>query len=37
MSTGPLIPREDLKRACSRFRSKLEEVVDAEGDFIRQM
>ncbi len=28
-------PREDLKLACSRFRSKLEEVVAAEGDFIR--
>jgi hypothetical protein len=28
-------PREDLKLACSRFRSRLEEVVAAEGDFIR--
>ncbi len=27
-------PREDLKKACSRFRSRLEEVVAAEGDFI---
>ena len=27
--------REDLKRACSRFRSRLEEVVAAEGDFIQ--
>jgi hypothetical protein len=30
-----LIPREDLKRACSRFRTRLEEVVAAEGDFSR--
>jgi hypothetical protein len=30
-------PREDLKLACSRFRLRLEEVVAAEGDFIRQM
>jgi hypothetical protein len=29
------IPTEDLKRACSRFRSKLEEVVAAKDDFIR--
>jgi hypothetical protein len=29
------IPTEDLKRACSRFRSRLEEVVAAKGDFIR--
>jgi hypothetical protein len=28
-------PREDLKSAFSRFRSRLEEVVAAEGDFIR--
>jgi hypothetical protein len=28
------IPREDLKRACSHFLSRLEEVVDAKGDFI---
>ena len=28
-------PREDLKLACSRFRSRLEEVVAAKGDFIR--
>jgi hypothetical protein len=26
---------EDLKLACSRFRLRLEEVVAAEGDFIR--
>jgi hypothetical protein len=30
-----LIPREDIKRACSRFRSRLEKDVAAEGDFIR--
>ncbi len=30
------IPREDLKRACSRFRPRLEEeVVAAKCDFIR--
>jgi hypothetical protein len=29
------IPREDFKRACSRFRPMLEEVVAAKGDFIR--
>jgi hypothetical protein len=29
------IPREDLKRACSHLLSRLEEVVDAKGDFIR--
>ena len=29
------IPREDIIRACSRFRSRLEEVVAAGGDFIR--
>jgi hypothetical protein len=28
------IPREDLKRAYSRFRSRLEEVVAAKDDFI---
>jgi hypothetical protein len=28
------IPREELRRACSRFRSRLEEVVTAKGDFI---
>jgi hypothetical protein len=28
------IPREDLKRACSRFRPRLEEVVAAKCDFI---
>jgi hypothetical protein len=28
------IPREDLKRACSRFQSRLEEVVAAKCDFI---
>jgi hypothetical protein len=27
-------PREDLKLACSQFRSRLEKVVTAEGDFI---
>jgi hypothetical protein len=29
------IPREDLKRACSRFRPRLEEVDNAKCDFIR--
>ena len=29
------IPREDVIRACARFRSRLEEVVAAGGDFIR--
>jgi hypothetical protein len=29
------IPREATKRACSPFRSKLEKVVAAKGDFIR--
>jgi hypothetical protein len=29
------IPTEDLKRACSRFRSRLEEVVAAKGNFTR--
>jgi hypothetical protein len=29
------IPREDLKRACSHFRPRLEEVVTAKCDFIR--
>jgi hypothetical protein len=29
------IPREDLKRACSGFRPRLEEVVTAKCDFIR--
>jgi hypothetical protein len=28
------IPREDLKMACSRFRSRLEKGVDAKCDFI---
>ncbi len=28
------IPREDLKRACSPFLSKLEKVFAAKGDFI---
>ena len=28
-------PREDLVHACSRVRSRLEEVIDASGDFIR--
>ncbi len=27
-------PREDLKKACIWFRSRLEEVVNDEGDFI---
>jgi hypothetical protein len=29
------IPREDLKRACSRFLFRLEEVIGTKGDFIR--
>jgi hypothetical protein len=29
------IPREDLKRACSPVRSRLQKVVAAKGDFIR--
>ena len=29
------IPREGIIRACSKFRSRLEEVVAARGDFIR--
>ncbi len=29
------IPREATKRACSPFRSKLEKVIAAKGDFIR--
>jgi hypothetical protein len=29
------IPREDLKRACNHFRSRLEEVVAAKCYFIR--
>jgi hypothetical protein len=29
------IPRENLKRACSRFRPRLEEVDTAKCDFIR--
>jgi hypothetical protein len=29
--------REDLKRACSPFLSRLEEVFAAKGDFIRLM
>jgi hypothetical protein len=28
------IPREDLKRACSRFRPRLEEVIASKCDFI---
>jgi hypothetical protein len=31
------ILREDLKRACSLFLSRLEEVFAAKGDFIHQM
>jgi hypothetical protein len=34
MEVFSLIPRDDLKRACSRFWSRLEEVVDAKVDFI---
>ncbi len=26
-------PREDLKKACRQFQSRLEEVFAAEGDF----
>jgi hypothetical protein len=29
------IPRKDLKRACSPFLSRLDEVFAAKGDFIR--
>jgi hypothetical protein len=29
------IPREDLKRACSRFRPRLEKVAAAKCDFLR--
>jgi hypothetical protein len=29
------IPRVDLKRACSPFLSRLEEVFAAKGNFIR--
>jgi hypothetical protein len=29
------LSREDVRRACSRFQSRLEEVVEARGDFIR--
>jgi hypothetical protein len=29
------LSREDIRRACNRFRSRLEEVVEARGDFIR--
>jgi hypothetical protein len=29
------ISREDLKRACSHFRRRLEEVFAAKCDFIR--
>jgi hypothetical protein len=29
------IPREDLKRACSHFLFRQEEVVGTKGDFIR--
>lgn len=29
------IPREDVIHACSRVRSRLEEIIEANGDFIR--
>ena len=29
------IPREDVLHACSRVRSSLEEIIEANGDFIR--
>jgi hypothetical protein len=29
------IPMEDLNRACSHFRPRIEEVVTAKCDFIR--
>jgi len=35
MEVFRILPREDVRRACSRFRSRLEEVVAADGDFIR--
>jgi hypothetical protein len=31
------IPREATKRACSHFLSRLEKIVAANGDFIREM
>jgi hypothetical protein len=31
------IPREDFKRACSPFLSRLEEVFAAKGNFIHEM
>jgi hypothetical protein len=35
MEVFSIIPREAIKRACSPFRSRLEKVVAAKGDFIR--
>ena len=34
MEVFRVLPREDIRKACSRFRSRLEEVVAAGGDFI---
>ena len=35
MELFKVLPREDIRKACSRFRSRLEEVVANVGDFIR--
>jgi hypothetical protein len=35
MEVFSIIPREDLKRACSPFLSRLKEVFAAKDDFIR--